>query len=725
MKFPFYRQLNQMDCGLACLKMIFKFYGKTIPVEALRAKIGSSREGVSLLGIARAAEVFGLRSVAAKVEVTYLKKLNLPAILYWNAEHFVVLYKCKKRSVWIADPAHGRIRLSYQELIEKWTVGNREARVGVVLQFERMPEFRAMDEEEQSSNIWSFLSYLLPYKGLIYQLVLGLILASLLQLSLPFLTQSIVDVGVKTENLDFIYLILIAQVALFIGKSSVEVIRAWILLHISSRLNISMLADFFYRLMNLPISFFDSRMTGDLMQRIQDHKRIENLLTHGGLNALFSLFNLFIFGIVLLSYDRRIFLIFFGGSLAFVGWVLIFLKKRRQIDYKRFDRMGEDQSKVIEMINGMQEIKLNGAERIKRWSWEKTQASLFHLSLKNLQLEQLQSFGASFINELKNISLTFLSAFLVIKGELSLGMMLAISYIIGQMNSPLNQLIGFSYMFQDAKIALERLNEVQFSKGIKSLDYLNQLPSVIEDIVIEDLSFKYSASENESLRKINLRIPAKKITAIVGGSGSGKSTLLKVLLNFYEPNHGKIRIGRLDLKYIDPIKWRGKCGVVLQEGYIFNDSILGNIVLDPDQIDIEQLERAISMANLEEVIDELPLGWHTQIGNEGINLSSGQKQRVLIARAIYKNPEIIFLDEATSALDAINEKEIIEGLDAFLKDRTCIIIAHRLSTIKNADQIVMLENGRVKEKGKHLELIQKEGAYFNLVKNQLEFAKAG
>ena len=472
--------------------------------------------------------------------------------------------------------------------------------------------------------------------------------------------------------------------------------------------------------MKLPISFFDTRMTGDIMQRINDHHRIEQLLTNSSLNTLFSLVNLIIFSIVLLFYDYRLFLIYLLGAVLYIGWITFFLKKRKELDYKRFSQISQEQSKVIELVNGMQEIKMHNAEKQKRWGWEFLQVKLFKLRIKSLSLEQWQSVGGNFINQMKDILVSFLSAKLVLDGNLTLGMMLSVQYIIGQLNGPLMQLIDFIRQTQDAKISLERLGEIHDKEDEESAEeqYASEIPH--EDIEVKDLSFRYVGSDTYVFEHLNLSIPYQKTTAIVGASGSGKTTLLKLLMKFYEPQEGELRIGNTPLKNVSPRFWRDHCGVVMQEGYVFNDTIANNIAVGEDYIDKQKLRKAVDIANIKEFIEGLPLSYNTKIGNEGIGVSGGQKQRLFIARAVYKSPEYIFFDEATSALDANNEKVIMENLEQFFKGKTAIVIAHRLSTVKHADKIIVLDKGKVVEEGSHKELVALQGEYYRLVKNQLE-----
>ncbi len=724
-KFPHYLQPDSKDCGPTCLKILSKFYGKRVSIQELRMLSETTREGSSLLSISDTAEKIGYRTLGVKLSSETLKNASLPCILHWNNDHFVVLYKVKKGTFYISDPAYGLIDYPEAEFIEMWIGKNatENSLEGIALLIEPTPKFKQYKAEiEDTSFGFRYLfQYVAKYKRFITQLIIGLLAGSLLQLVVPFLTQSVVDVGIKNQDINFVYLILFAQIALFIGRSAIEIIRSWILLHLSTRINISLISDFFIKLMNLPISFFDTKMTGDIMQRISDHKRIESILTTSSLNVLFSLVTFIVFSMVLAYYSGTIFMIFIIGSLLYFLWVALFLKKRKELDYKRFSQVSDEQSKVIELINGMQEIKLHNAEKYKRWQWEHVQARLFSISIKNLALEQYQSVGSSLLNELKNIIITVFSAKLVIDGDITLGMMLAISYIVGQLNSPIQQFISFIRQLQDAKISLERLGEIH-NKEDEDSDQLNLRKNIDTTLPFEinNIDFRYTGSHDLVLKNLSLHIPAHKTTAIVGTSGSGKTTLLKMLLKFYEPTKGSIYIGNHDLKNMSSRAWRKHCGVVMQEGYVFNDTIANNIAIGEETIDHEKLENAVAMANIKSYIEALPLGYNTKIGSEGIGLSTGQKQRLFIARAIYKNPEFLFFDEATSALDAKNEKIIMENLDHFFKGKTAIVIAHRLSTVKNADQIVVLEQGSIIEIGTHKELVELRGSYFELVKNQLE-----
>ncbi|MGH2552545.1 MAG: peptidase domain-containing ABC transporter [Chitinophagaceae bacterium] len=776
MPFHFYKQPDSMDCGPTCLRMIARHYGRTISLQTLREKTQIGKEGVNLLGIGEAAESIGFRTQSVKLTYHALTKdAKLPAILHWDQNHFIVLYKTGKNKFYVADPAKGIMTFTSTEFKSHW-ISNKEQgeEEGIVLLLEPSPSFYKNAEKVTSPEgggregaglrFKNIFNYIFPYKKLVIQLFIGLGVASLLQLFLPFLTQSIVDTGVNTANIHFVYIVLLAQLALFAGRLAVEFVRGWILLHISTRINISILTDFLIKLMKLPVSFFDSKHTGDILQRMNDHSRIESFLTGSSLNVLFSLINLIIFSIVLAIFNVGIFAVFAIASVLYALWVIVFLKKRRILDYKKFDVAAKEQSTTIQLVQGMQEIKLNGAERPMRWTWERLQARLFGLNMKGLSLNQWQQAGAFFINEGKNIFITFLSAKAVIDGQMTLGSMLAVQYIIGQLNSPIEQMIGFVQSWQNAKISMERLNEIHTIEDEEPVDkYLQQeLPVAFQrqitggkanayetlsgrvsstqnqttedllheikfqtpeeaSILFHNVSFTYPGAGNEPvLREINLKIPKGKTTAIVGISGSGKTTLLKLLLKFYQPKKGEIKLGITSLENISHKAWRSHCGVVMQESFIFSDTIAKNIAVGLEKIDMERLHNAAEIANVREFIEGLPLGYNTKVGAEGTGISMGQKQRVLIARAVYRDPDFIFFDEATNSLDANNERVILQNMDSFFKGRTVIVVAHRLSTVKNADQIVVLNKGVISEKGTHQELVNLRGEYFTLVKNQLE-----
>lgn len=662
-----------MDCGPTCLRMVSKHHGKDYSLEKLRKNSGINREGVSLLGISEAAEKIGFRTVGAKLSWEQLKKeATLPCIIFWSQVHFVVVYKIKSNVVYIADPAKGKITYSKDEFLDRWYNAKTNGQdSGIALLLYTTPRFYELEEDRKDRlDFTRLFQYLLPYKNLLIQLALGLLVGSILQLIFPFLTQAVVDIGINTRDINFIYLILIAQVMLFIGRTAVEFIRSWILLHMSTRINISILSDFLIKLMKLPMPYFEAKMTGDIMQRMEDHQRIQNFLTSQTLSTLFSFVNLLVFAVVLAYYHATIFIVFLISSLLYIGWVLLFLKKRAELDHRRFSISSGDQSNVIQLIQGMQEIKLNNCEKQKRWEWERFQARLFHYKVKNLSLTQYQQAGAFFINEGKNIGITFLAAIAVVNGQLTLGAMMAIQYIIGQLNSPIQQLIGFVQSTQDALLSLERLNEIHEQEDEEPVEkqFIYELPTN-QNISINNLSFTYPGAGNEPvLKNIDLLIPEGKTTAIVGMSGSGKTTLLKLLLKFYALDKGEIRIGNHNLDSISNKAWRKHCGVVMQDGFIFSDNIANNIAVGEDYPDLEKLEHAVKTANIQTFIESLPLGYNTKIGAEGNGISQGQRQRILIARAVYKNPKFIFFDEATNSLDANNESIIMENLNEFFEN---------------------------------------------------------
>ena len=729
-----------MDCGATCLRIIARHYGRSIPITYLRKRSHTGREGATLLGISKAAEEVGFHTMAVKISFEQLQhKAPMPLIALWNQNHYIVVYKITGSKVFVSDPANGLLTYTHQEFINQWInpdADNNKAD-GICLLLETTPAFSDLDipdaKEEKIDKKAFLLHYLKPHQRLMLEILLILIVGSLLQLAVPFLTQNIVDTGIYKRDLGFIWLVLGAQLMITIGQMALEMVRSWMMLHVSSRINISLISDFFIKLMKLPIRYFDTRLSGDLMQRIQDHSRIESFLTNTSLNAIFSAFTLLLYGFVLAYYNITLFAIFALGSALYIAWILFFMKRREKLDYKRFSQAGATNSKVIELVNGMQEIKLHNAEQQKRWGWERIQVKLYHISLKSMTLEQTQAIGSRIINEIKNIFTSVVAAKLVIDGQLTLGMMLSVSYIMGQLNGPVSQLITVITAWQDARISLDRLTEIyqkdeennlqtNGSNGTELIDIPFLPIPERHNIYLNNVSFKYDELSPDVLKNINLTIPSGKVTAVVGSSGSGKTTLLKLLMRFYEPTDGEITIEKTLLSQTDMFEWRRLCGVVLQEGFIFNDTIAGNIALGEDVPDWNKLNHAAKVANIKSFIDSLPLAFNTKIGQEGIGMSGGQKQRLMIARAVYKNPEIIFFDEATSALDSNNEKVIMEHLKEFYTGKTVVVMAHRLSTVKEADKIVVLDNGAIAEEGTHTQLIEKRGYYFELVKNQLELA---
>ncbi len=724
-KFPFYRQLDAMDCGPSCLRMVARFYGKSYSLQTLRDRSYITREGVSLLGTSDAAESIGFRTMGVRLGFDQLKEeAPLPAIIHWRQKHFIVVYRIRNNRVFCADPAIGLIQYTVEEFLQGWISTVKEGeKQGIALLLEPTPDFYTMDDEPRPKNQLRYLfAYLKPHRRYLIQLILGIFIGSLLQLIFPFLTQSIVDIGINNQDLGFITLILIAQLVLFISQTAVEFIRGWIMLHVNTRVNVALISDFLAKLMRLPISFFDTKLMGDLMQRIGDQRRIESFLTGSSLNILFSAFTFLIFAIVLAIYSLKILVVFLAGSILYVIWIYLFLKKRKELDYKRFSQLSENQSNLIQLISGMQEIKLNNCEKQKRWDWERIQARIFRINLKGLSLNQYQQAGAVFFNQLKNILITFMAAKAVVDGQMTLGMMVAVQYIIGQLNAPIEQLILFMRSAQDAQISLERLGEIHQKEDEEppGRARVNILPAN-RAITLSNVSFQYEGPHSPFvLKDIDVTILENKVTAIVGPSGSGKTTLVKLLLGFYKTTGGEIHVGDVNLDNLSGRLWRETCGAVMQDGFIFSDSIAMNIALGYDTFDQHKLLHAVQMANIQEYIESLPLSYNTKIGNEGVGLSQGQKQRILIARAIYKDPRFLFFDEATNALDANNERVIMENLQKLFHGKTVIIVAHRLSTVKNADQIIVLEKGNITEKGTHQELTEKKGSYYQLVRNQLE-----
>lgn len=722
--FPHFRQLDYRDCGPTCLRMIAKHYGKTFSREFLRDKASITRIGVTMAGIAEAAEAIEIRTLGMRISLESLvTEAPTPFIVPWRQKHFVVVYKTSKTKIYVADPAQGLLTYSHEDFKKAWT--NTTDDTGFVLLLEPNTQFYALEEDKTKTKGFSFLlPYFRPYKKLIRQVFIGLIVATIIQFILPFLMQTVVDVGVNNRDISFIYLILISQLVLIFSQTLVSIFREWLLIYITSRFNIKMISDFLFKMLKLPVSYFDTRNTGEHLQRITDHTRIQNFVSSSTLNMIFSMITFIIFNCILAYYNLKIFLVFIIGATFYVGWTFFFLKKRAELDYKRFDEASQSQNSLIQIINGVKEIKINNSQRKNRWKWEYNQISLFKTSLCTLKLVQYQSIGATFINEIKNIVITFLAAKAVVDGNLTLGMMISTQYIVGQLNLPLSNFITFIQTWQDAKISLERLSQVHTrdDEDIATAHKTRELPDN-KTIELKDLSYRYGGKSTPFvLKNVNCVIPAGKTTAIVGASGSGKTTLMKLLLKFYEPTKGSINIGSVDLNNINNDFWRLNCGAVMQDTFMFNDTIAGNISESEQNeiIDRDKLNNAAFVSNIEDFIQKLPNKYNTELGTSGIRLSGGQEQRIMIARAVYKNPFYLFFDEATSALDANNEKVIMENLNNFITGKTAIIVAHRLSTVKNADNIIVLENGEIVEQGTHENLTTLKGKYYELVKNQLE-----
>ena len=759
MRFPFYRQYDSMDCGPSCVRMIAKYYGKDYSLQSLINHSNLNRDGISLRAVYQIAERIGFQPLAVRITLQQLRLLSVPCILHWNKKHFVVLHKIIKGRYHVADPAKGKLVYNERDFLARWTINsaikdsidepikasqnesniidaNQPNLEGIALLMEPSASFYQMDDSpEQTSGFSYILKYLSAYRGIVFKLFLVFLLSSAFQLLLPFLTQLLIDKGIGKKDIDFIYLIVFAQAAILIGRLFADLTKNWLLLIMSTRINFSILSEFLAKLMKLPVSFFEARRFGDIVRRIDDHERIEKFLTGSSISTLFSSLNVAVYGFVLFGYDITIALVFFIGSIIYGVWIVLFFEQRRIIDFKRFELDSKEENKMLQLIYGMQEIKIANAESQKKQDWDQLQNSIIKLLTQTLTLNQSQQIGAFFINEGKNLLIVFLAAKAVVDGHISLGSMVAIQYIIGQLNSPIEQMIQFLQSSQDAKISLERINQVHQiadeypilasnqnsitqNSLIQNLSIPNP-PNFNQDLIFRQVSYQYNDSE-KALKDINLTIPCGRVTAIVGTSGSGKTTLLKLLLRFYEPSQGEIYLGKQKLATIQHSHWRRECGVVLQDGFIFSDTIAGNIALGDEKIDFEKLEMAIQISNIKEYVDSLPMGYMTLIGAEGNGLSQGQKQRILIARSVYKNPSFLLFDEATNALDANNESTILSNLGDFFKGRTVIVVAHRLSTVKNADQIIVLEKGKIIEKGTHSSLLNKEGKYFDLIKNQLE-----
>lgn len=734
MRFPFYKQLNTMDCGPTCLRMVAKHYGKYYNLDTLRKLAGFNKLGVSLFNIKNASEEIGLEAKGVRLTIDDLKILKIPSILHWNQNHFVVLIKASRNSFTIADPAKGILTLTRENFLRSWSSSLDENgnEMGLALILTPSSEFYDKEGDKEKKVDWrSTIKYLNYNRKQFLQIVFTLIISSGIQLLFPYLTQKTVDFGIEYKDVSLIITILLAQLMLTFSQSILEFLQGRLLLRISNFFNFNLLSSFWTKLTKLPLSFFDSRHTGDILQRLDDHIKIRDFLTNSLLSTLFSALIFIVYSVALFLYQPLLVVIFIAGSLLNFTWMYFFLSIKRKINYESFYLQSKENDITLQFIQGMQEIRLNNAELEKGEEWEDLQVDLFKLNTRNLIYSQWQSIGGVCINQTQNLIISFIVATLVIKGELTLGTMLAIQYIIGQLNSPITQWINFIQNGQDAKISFERLNEIHHLPNEENDKeaYLYKLP-ICRDIVLKNMSFEYPGNFNEPvLKNISLTIPAGKTTAIVGSSGSGKTTLMKILLKVYDNYEGNIFIGdesdennasSISFASINPTYWRRRCGAVMQDGYIFNDTILNNISIGTSDVKMSEIEQCCKLANIDGFIHSLPNGIQTLLGSEGMSLSQGQKQRLLIARALYRDPDYLFFDEATNSLDAENERQITQNLNEFIRGKTAIIIAHRLSTVKNADKIVVLKDGEIIEEGTHLALTSKKGFYYKLVRDQLE-----
>lgn len=722
-RFPVEYQMDSQDCGPASLKIIAKYFGKFYSLQYLRDRCGITKEGVSLLDLSTGAESIGLRTLAIKcVMDDVVNSIPLPAIVFWKENHFVVVYGTDKRYVYVSDPAKGRIRYTHEQFKKGWCRKGEEN--GVLLAVEPTADFKdSKAEKEQKRNSFSgILKYFFPFKKNFTLVFIIMLVVTLLQGVLPFISKAVIDVGIKTSDVNFINMVLFGNIAILLSVMIFNVLRDWILMHITSRVNIALISDYLIKLMKLPVTFFENKLLGDILQRAQDHERIRSFIMNNSLALIFSALTFVLFAVILLVYNAIIFYIFLAGSVLYVVWVLLFLSIRKKLDWEYFELISKNQSYWVETVSAIQDIKIYNYEKYRRWKWEEIQARLYHVNKRVLTVTNAQNLGAQFIESIKNMAIVFFCATAVIKGEITFGVMISTQFIIGMLNGPLIQFINFIVSGQYAKISFLRINEIRQLEDESELLTIGTTTTMIPEdksITLENIHFQYTVNSPLVLRNIYLRIPENKITAIVGGSGSGKSTLLKLLVRLYKPTYGDIRMGGMNVNLINLRQWRQMCGVVMQDGKTFNDTVLNNIVLDDEHIDYDRLREVCDIAQIAAEINEMPKGFETMIGENGRGLSGGQKQRLLIARALYRSPRLLFLDEATNSLDVINERKIVDALNGAFKDRTVIVVAHRLSTIRNADQIVVLEKGFIAEIGNHQTLMEKKGHYFNLVSTQM------
>lgn len=721
-RFPVEYQMDSQDCGPACLKIIAKHFGKFYSLQSLRDKCGITKEGVSLLDLSTGAESIGLRTLAIKCTIDdVINSVPFPAIIFWKDSHFVVVYHANKKYIWVSDPAKGRIKYTHEEFKKGWY--QKGAKQGVLLAIEPTAEFKdSKAEREQRKNTFSsILKYFTPYQRNFTLIFVIMLLVTALQGMLPFISKAVIDVGIKTSDVNFINMVLIGNISILLSVMIFNVIRDWILMHITARVNIALISDYLIKLMKLPVTFFENKLLGDILQRAQDHERIRSFIMNNSLSLIFSILTFVVFSIILLIYNAIIFYIFISGSFLYAGWVLLFLNIRKKMDWEYFELLSKNQSYWVETVSSIQDIKIYNYEKHRRWKWEEIQARLYHVNKRVLAITNAQNLGAQFIESIKNMGIVFFCATAVIKGEITFGVMISTQFIIGMLNGPLVQFINFIVSAQYAKISFLRINEIKQLEDEEELLSVGSTTILPENksLILDNVNFQYTANSPLVLHNIYLHIPENKVTAIVGGSGCGKSTLLKLLVRLYKPSYGDIKMDKMNVNAINLRQWRSMCGVVMQDGKIFSDTILNNIVLDDEHIDYEQLRKVCRIAQIEDEINAMPKGFETNIGENGRGLSGGQKQRLLIARALYRNPQYLFLDEATNALDTINEKKIVEALNNAFLQRTVIVVAHRLSTIRNADQIVVLDKGYIVEVGNHDSLMERKGHYFQMIASQM------
>lgn len=721
-RFPVEYQMDSQDCGPACLKIIAKHFGKFYSLQSLRDKCGITKEGVSLLDLSTGAESIGLRTLAIKCTIDdVVNSVPFPAIIFWKDSHFVVVYHANKKYIWVSDPAKGRIKYTHEEFKKGWY--QKGAKQGVLLAIEPTAEFKdSKAEREQRKNTFSnILKYFTPYQRNFTLIFVIMLLVTALQGMLPFISKAVIDVGIKTSDVNFINMVLIGNISILLSVMIFNVIRDWILMHITARVNIALISDYLIKLMKLPVTFFENKLLGDILQRAQDHERIRSFIMNNSLSLIFSILTFVVFSIILLIYNAIIFYIFISGSILYAGWVLLFLNIRKKMDWEYFELLSKNQSYWVETVSSIQDIKIYNYEKHRRWKWEEIQARLYHVNKRVLAITNAQNLGAQFIESIKNMGIVFFCATAVIKGEITFGVMISTQFIIGMLNGPLVQFINFIVSAQYAKISFLRINEIKQLEDEEELLSVGSTTILPENksLILDNVNFQYTANSPLVLHNIYLHIPENKVTAIVGGSGCGKSTLLKLLVRLYKPSYGDIKMDKMNVNAINLRQWRSMCGVVMQDGKIFSDTILNNIVLDDEHIDYEQLRKVCRIAQIEDEINAMPKGFETNIGENGRGLSGGQKQRLLIARALYRNPQYLFLDEATNALDTINEKKIVEALNNAFLQRTVIVVAHRLSTIRNADQIVVLDKGYIVEVGNHDSLMERKGHYFQMIASQM------